>query len=99
MGAATVSRTTDALAPGYEQETCTVGGVISGYCAIGRMVTAARPASRITAEITRRRTGRSMKNLAMGFGFYNDPAVGLCSPRVCSGPLPLSVGRLDDGAS
>src|SRR5262249_1690811 len=37
IGAATVSRTTEALAPGYEPDTCTVGGVISGYCATARI--------------------------------------------------------------
>src|SRR5881275_94035 len=37
MGAATVSATTTALAPGYDAETSTVGGVISGYWATGRV--------------------------------------------------------------
>src|SRR5437762_562639 len=36
MGAATVSATTSALAPGYWQVTDTVGGVISGYWAMGK---------------------------------------------------------------
>src|SRR5207248_11271267 len=35
IGAATVSATTWALAPGYDAETSTVGGAISGYCANG----------------------------------------------------------------
>src|SRR5580693_996182 len=65
IGAATVSRTTFALAPGYVQDTCTVGGVISGYWAIGSVFTAAKPANKITAEITTPRTGRSMKNRAI----------------------------------
>src|SRR4029077_13699958 len=65
IGAATVSRTTDALAPGYEHDTWTVGGVISGYWAIGRILTAASPASRITSEMTTPKTGRSMKNFAI----------------------------------
>src|SRR5690348_12146618 len=65
IGAATVSRTTEALAPGYEPETWTVGGVISGYWAIGRIQTAASPASRITTEMTTPRTGRSMKKVAI----------------------------------
>src|ERR1019366_10636814 len=37
MGAATVSTTTLALAPGYDADTSTVGGVISGYWATGRV--------------------------------------------------------------
>src|SRR6266567_1320567 len=35
MGAATVSATTWALAPGYTAEISTVGGVISGYWVMG----------------------------------------------------------------
>src|SRR4051812_49370150 len=64
MGAATVSATTLALAPGYWQVTCTVGGVISGYWAIGRENTAARPARAMTIEMTQAKTGRSMKKRA-----------------------------------
>jgi hypothetical protein len=41
----------------------TVGGVISGYCAIGNCVTATPPASVITMEMTDARIGRSMKIL------------------------------------
>src|SRR5205807_5542323 len=37
IGAATVSATTWALAPGYEMEMETPGGVIRGYCATGRL--------------------------------------------------------------
>src|SRR5205823_12529404 len=38
IGAATVSATTWALAPGYLQSTWTVGGAIGGCCAIGRVL-------------------------------------------------------------
>lgn len=65
MGAATVSRTTPAPAPGYEHDTWIVGGVISGYWAIGKILTAASPASRMTTEMTTPSTGRSMKNFAI----------------------------------
>ena len=40
IGAATVSATTWALAPGYWIDTCTPGGVICGYCAIGKVKSA-----------------------------------------------------------
>ncbi len=37
IGAAMVSRTVRALAPGYIAVTRTVGGVTSGYCATGKV--------------------------------------------------------------
>src|SRR5437588_2886711 len=43
MGAAMVSATVWALAPGYPQATWMVGGVISGYCAIGSPARAISP--------------------------------------------------------
>ena len=48
------------------QVTCTVGGVISGYCATGSNITAMLPASVIMTEITAAKIGRAMKNVAMG---------------------------------
>src|SRR5262245_55514473 len=62
IGAATASATSLALAPGYRQSTCTVGGEIWGYCASGRLTAATAPASVITIEITLAKIGRSMKN-------------------------------------
>src|ERR1700719_3871511 len=61
MGAATVSATTCALAPGYTAETSTVGGVISGYCVTGSVNSAIPPASVITMESTEAKIGRSIK--------------------------------------
>src|SRR4029079_4967858 len=52
IGAATVSATTWALAPGYWQLTDTVGGVISGYWATGRPTTDTAPARVRTMEMT-----------------------------------------------
>jgi hypothetical protein len=43
--------------------TSTVGGVISGYCAIGNTPTATAPAMTITMEMTLAKMGFSMKNL------------------------------------
>src|SRR5262249_4684315 len=63
MGAATVSRTVWALAPGYRAVTSTVGGVTSGYCATGRVNTATPPASTKMTEMTVAKIGRSIKNL------------------------------------
>src|SRR4026207_1745812 len=64
IGAATVSATPFALAPGYVAETFTVGGTTSGYCAIGRPISATRPMITITIESTVAKTGRSTKNFA-----------------------------------
>src|SRR6185369_731844 len=64
IGAATVSATTFALAPGYVAETFTVGGTTSGYCAIGRPFSDTRPMITITIESTVAKTGRSTKNFA-----------------------------------
>src|SRR5438067_5793347 len=41
--------------------TVTTGGAISGYCAIGRLLIAARPASTMKIERTAAKIGRSMK--------------------------------------
>src|SRR4051812_24223172 len=67
IGAATVSATTLELAPGYVQVTCTVGGVISGYWATGRMKTAMLPISVMITEITAAKIGRLIKNFATSF--------------------------------
>src|SRR5215468_8336244 len=61
IGAATVSRTVCAFAPGYTAVTCTVGGVTSGYCATGSVNTATPPASTKTTEMTVAKIGRSTK--------------------------------------
>ena len=63
MGAATVSATTRAFAPGYTVVTCTVGGVILGYCSIGRLYIATTPRITVMIAMTLAKTGRSMKNL------------------------------------
>src|SRR5207302_719810 len=62
-GAATVSATTSALAPGYDADTSTVGGVISGYCVTGRVKTAMAPAIVMTMDSTDAKIGRLMKKL------------------------------------
>ena len=61
MGAAMVSATTCALAPGYWQVTDTVGGAIWGNMAIGKARSASPPASVITIDRTEAKIGRSMK--------------------------------------
>src|SRR5438093_1512304 len=42
-------------------DTSTVGGVISGYCAIGNPLSAIRPAKVTMMDITEAKIGRSMK--------------------------------------
>src|SRR5689334_17765093 len=64
IGAATVSATTLALAPGYVAETLTVGGTTSGYCAIGSDWRATRPMITITIDRTVAKIGRSTKKRA-----------------------------------
>src|SRR5215467_3556523 len=63
MGAATVRDSVSALAPGSVAVMVTVGGAISGYCAIGSTCEATSPASVKMIEITDAKIGRSMKNL------------------------------------
>src|SRR5258708_20463407 len=63
IGAATVSATTWALAPGYDADTSTVGGAISGYCATGSVNRATVPPSTITIDSTDAKIGRLMKKL------------------------------------
>src|SRR6185503_7113677 len=64
IGAATVSATTFALAPGYVAVICTVGGTTSGYCAIGSPFSATRPMMTMTIDSTVANTGRSTKKRA-----------------------------------
>src|SRR5690349_17757802 len=61
IGAATVSETVRAFAPGYTADTSIVGGVMSGYCATGSDVSATDPASVTMMLITLAKIGRSMK--------------------------------------
>src|SRR4051812_8767890 len=61
MGAATVSATVVALAPGYTAYTSMVGGVMSGYCDTGREKSPTSPASVMMMDITEAKIGRSMK--------------------------------------
>src|SRR6266498_208614 len=61
MGVATVSASTLGFAPGYTARTTTVGGAISGYCAMGNWNTAINPTSTMTIERTAAKIGRRMK--------------------------------------
>src|SRR3954462_314665 len=61
MGAATVSATVRALAPGDWVVTTIWGGTTSGYCATGRADSARTPTSVVRTDRTMPKTGRSMK--------------------------------------
>src|SRR5947208_13314144 len=61
IGAATVCSITSAEAPGYTACTVTTGGAMSGYCAIGRLRIAARPASTMKMDSTAAKIGLSIK--------------------------------------
>src|SRR6516164_9412013 len=60
-GVATVRDTVSADAPGYDAVTCTVGGTISGYRAIGRIARAPRPKDITKMLSTVAKRGRSIK--------------------------------------
>ena len=62
IGIPTVCATVSALAPGYAAFTCTVGGVISGYCATGNTLKVTNPATTINKASTVAKIGRSIKN-------------------------------------
>src|SRR5579863_6894364 len=51
-------------------DTCTVGGAIGGYCAIGSVESATAPASVTRIEMTAAKTGRSMKNREIKGGYF-----------------------------
>ncbi len=88
-GAATVCSSTVAEAPGYTARTCTTGGAISGYCAIGKTRIAARPASTMNSAMTTAKMGRSMKkreSMAAPYFF------GGVSPALGGGPFPGAPG-------
>src|SRR2546422_4605957 len=99
-GAATVCSSVSAEAPGYTACTVTTGGAISGYCAIGRLSTAASPASTMKMDTTAAKMGRSMKNrenmgllLGRGFGCF-----GLCFGNPHRGARPEAHHAVDDHA-
>src|SRR2546422_10970012 len=89
IGPATVSAITWALATGYRAVTWTVGGVISGYSAIGRRPAAMPPSRTMTIEMTHARTGRSMKKratmtgLLLGVRGFRGDISGLQGLRQC----------------
>src|SRR5579872_2860307 len=87
MGAATVSATTCALAPGYTAETSTVGGVISGYCAMGSVHSEMPPASVMMIDSTEAKIGRSMKNRENMNQISGEPAKLLVVGSMASPPL------------
>ena len=62
IGVATDSAITFGLAPGYCARTTTTGGVTSGYSEIGSDGSESSPATKISAESTPAKIGRSMKN-------------------------------------
>ena len=61
IGVATVSASTFGFAPGYTARTTTVGGAISGYCAMGNWNAAMPPTSTMTMDRTAAKIGRRMK--------------------------------------
>src|SRR5260370_22606814 len=65
IGAATVSATVSALAPGNWPVTLITGGAISGYCATGRRAKGTPPRITKTSETTAAKIGRSMKKCEM----------------------------------
>src|ERR1043166_7476586 len=93
MGAATVSCTVLALAPGYNAVTCTVGGVTSGYCATGNVHTATNPASVMTTEITVAKIGRSMKKRENTYRLHGSlvPSTGFGASPASRGVHPHGV--------
>jgi hypothetical protein len=60
-GVATGRATVSAEAPGYDAVTCTVGGTISGYWAMGRIARAPNPNAVTKTLSTAAKRGRSMK--------------------------------------
>src|SRR4029077_10789933 len=70
MGAATAWAIVSASAPGYEVDTVTTGGEISGYCAIGRLIIAPSPAITMTRERTIAKIGRWIQNREIKAAFY-----------------------------
>src|SRR5512146_610607 len=65
MGVATDCSTSSALAPTNVVVTWMSGGVISGYCAMGRRERDTSPTITVTMEITIATIGRRMKKLPM----------------------------------
>jgi hypothetical protein len=61
-GVVTALSTALAFAPMYVDVTATSGGATLGYCAMGRVGIATRPAMSTTAEATPAKTGRWRKN-------------------------------------
>ena len=86
IGAAIVSATTAAGA-GIVDRHLHLGGVIGGYCAIGKLNAAIPPASVMTIDNTDAKIGRSMKN----WEIMPEPLVGRSIARITN-ELPTSAG-------
>src|SRR5712675_2445858 len=98
IGAATVSATTSALAPGYDADTSTVGGAMSGYCATGSVRMAIAPPSTMTMDSTEAKIGRLMKNAentvsaSLFENLFGSVACGV-GVTVAVGSVAVAVGR------
>ena len=69
-GVATALLTVSASAPSYVAETSTTGGVMSGYCSIGRFRIEISPTSTMTMASDRAKIGRETKNFSMASLFF-----------------------------
>src|SRR5881628_10802 len=67
MGVATACSTSSALAPMYVVVTWISGGVMSGYCEMGRRESETAPTITVTIEITIATMGRRMKKFPMSY--------------------------------
>ncbi len=63
IGVATACDTVSALAPGYDADIFTTGGVICGYWSMGSISSPINPNITISMERTMENTGLSMKKL------------------------------------
>src|SRR6266436_1744531 len=94
IGAATVSATTWALAPGYWIVTATAGGVIGGYCAMGRANSAISPVRVMKMDSTAAKIGRSMKKREIMQSKFQEPRTKVQNqiPKELFGDWFLGIG-------
>src|SRR5690606_37312417 len=96
-GTARVSAIVSGVAPGYSARTTTVGGVMSGYWATGRVNAAMAPMSTITNDNTVAKMGRSTKKCGNFTGYLLGGIDSQCRYSLCG--QGDEVGRTVDDFS
>src|SRR4051812_25673099 len=97
IGVATDCSTSSALAPTYVVVTWMSGGVMSGYCEMGRRESETAPTMTVTIEITIATMGRRMKKFPIGH-LEEDSALDAAAPMLAAAGTGPACGGGEAGS-